>query len=251
MTNTPRVQLPWRSQLPKTMSCSINSRRPFPPFFIDSPLKNIRAATFPSSLLFWTLSYPNGCVLTSMRVNYLSLWLVWVIFKKKAGVRFMYEAVMGMRKHEGQGCILADDMWVLMVWFGHSALMLHRGLGKTLQVRYRDASSFYSLLICVLDNCLDLDTFEWVVWRLFTNHPQFYSQNRIRSQVHILWSVRFWLLARSPSSMWVGIFTLLLEMQIELLQNWKSEFHKWLGRDRISVVVCDKDKKVVKTFINA
>ncbi|KAI0036857.1 P-loop containing nucleoside triphosphate hydrolase protein [Vararia minispora EC-137] len=33
------------------------------------------------------------------------------------GVRFLYECVMGLRKHEGQGCILADDM----------------GLGKTLQ----------------------------------------------------------------------------------------------------------------------
>ena len=27
-----------------------------------------------------------------------------------SGVRFLYECVMGMRKHEGQGCILADEM---------------------------------------------------------------------------------------------------------------------------------------------
>ncbi|KAG9046627.1 helicase [Tulasnella sp. UAMH 9824] len=33
------------------------------------------------------------------------------------GVKFLYESVMGMRKHEGYGCILADEM----------------GLGKTLQ----------------------------------------------------------------------------------------------------------------------
>ncbi|KAG9010829.1 helicase [Tulasnella sp. JGI-2019a] len=33
------------------------------------------------------------------------------------GVKFMYESVMGLRKHEGNGCILADEM----------------GLGKTLQ----------------------------------------------------------------------------------------------------------------------
>jgi DNA repair and recombination protein RAD54B len=26
------------------------------------------------------------------------------------GVRFLYECVMGLRKHEGQGCILADEM---------------------------------------------------------------------------------------------------------------------------------------------
>ena len=28
------------------------------------------------------------------------------------GVKFMYECVMGLRKHEGQGCILADEMYV-------------------------------------------------------------------------------------------------------------------------------------------
>lgn len=26
------------------------------------------------------------------------------------GVKFLYECVMGLRKHEGQGCILADEM---------------------------------------------------------------------------------------------------------------------------------------------
>jgi DNA repair and recombination protein RAD54B len=26
------------------------------------------------------------------------------------GVSFLYECVMGLRKHEGQGCILADEM---------------------------------------------------------------------------------------------------------------------------------------------
>jgi hypothetical protein len=26
------------------------------------------------------------------------------------GVKFLYECVMGMRKHEGHGCILADEM---------------------------------------------------------------------------------------------------------------------------------------------
>jgi len=29
-----------------------------------------------------------------------------------AGVMFLYECVMGLRKHEGQGCILADEMYV-------------------------------------------------------------------------------------------------------------------------------------------
>jgi DNA repair and recombination protein RAD54B len=34
-------------------------------------------------------------------------------------------------------------------------------------------------------------------------------------------------------------------------QNWKVEFHKWLGRDRLGVVTCDKDKNVIKTFQHA
>lgn len=33
----------------------------------------------------------------------------------------MYESVMGLRKHEGQGCILADAMYV------SSFFLLHRG----------------------------------------------------------------------------------------------------------------------------
>lgn len=30
----------------------------------------------------------------------------------ETGVKFLYESVMGLRKHEGQGCILADEMFV-------------------------------------------------------------------------------------------------------------------------------------------
>ena len=31
-------------------------------------------------------------------------------FQSISGVKFMYDCVMGLRKHEGQGCILADEM---------------------------------------------------------------------------------------------------------------------------------------------
>ena len=31
---------------------------------------------------------------------------------QRQGVAFMYESVMGLKKHEGQGCILADEMYV-------------------------------------------------------------------------------------------------------------------------------------------
>lgn len=27
------------------------------------------------------------------------------------GVKFLYECVLGLRSHEGQGCILADEMY--------------------------------------------------------------------------------------------------------------------------------------------
>jgi hypothetical protein len=46
---------------------------------------------------------------------------------------------MGLRKHEGQGCILADEMFVASRLMSEVAHLYdsHRGLGKTLQVRSR------------------------------------------------------------------------------------------------------------------
>ena len=38
--------------------------------------------------------------------------------KAVSGVKFMYDCVMGLRKHEGQGCILADEM---LASYSHSA----------------------------------------------------------------------------------------------------------------------------------
>ncbi|TFK75322.1 hypothetical protein BDN72DRAFT_511952 [Pluteus cervinus] len=100
------------------------------------------------------------------------------------GVRFMYESVMGLRRHEGQGCILADDM----------------GLGKTLQTIA-------------------------LIWTLLKQNP-YAGPNPAVSKV-------------------------LIACPVTLINNWKAEFHKWLGRDRIGVVVCDKDKNVIKTFIHS
>jgi len=55
------------------------------------------------------------------------------------GVKFLYECVMGLRKHEGQGCILADEMFVASCLMSEVAHLYdsRRGLGKTLQVRSR------------------------------------------------------------------------------------------------------------------
>nr|GAT57610.1 predicted protein [Mycena chlorophos] len=101
------------------------------------------------------------------------------------GVKFMYDCVMGLRKHEGQGCILADEM----------------GLGKTLQT--------ISL-----------------VWTLLKQNPYF---------------------GAGPA---VG--KVLIVCPVTLINNWKAEFVKWLGRDRLGVVtVGDKDKNAVRTFLNA
>ncbi|KAJ7124910.1 SNF2 family N-terminal domain-containing protein [Mycena epipterygia] len=97
------------------------------------------------------------------------------------GVKFLYECVMGLRKHEGQGCILADEM----------------GLGKTLQT--------ISL-----------------IWTLLRQNP-YAGNGPIVSKV-------------------------LIVCPVSLVNNWKVEFHKWLGRDRLGVVTCDKDKNVIKTF---
>ncbi|KAL1704581.1 SNF2 family N-terminal domain-containing protein [Schizophyllum commune] len=89
------------------------------------------------------------------------------------GVKFLYECVMGLRKHEGQGCILADEM----------------GLGKTLQ-----------------------------------QNPFF-----------------------GPTP---AVQKVLIVCPVSLVNNWKSEFHKWLGRDRVGVTVCDNSNKGLQTFLH-
>ncbi|KIY48038.1 hypothetical protein FISHEDRAFT_44019 [Fistulina hepatica ATCC 64428] len=99
------------------------------------------------------------------------------------GVKFLYECVMGLRKHEGQGCILADEM----------------GLGKTLQT------------ICL-------------VWTLLKQNPYAGSGPVVQK--------------------------VLIVCPVSLINNWRDEFHKWLGRDRVGVITCDKDSKATKTFIH-
>ncbi|KAJ3788608.1 P-loop containing nucleoside triphosphate hydrolase protein [Lentinula aff. detonsa] len=100
---------------------------------------------------------------------------------QREGVKFMYECVMGLRKHEGQGCILADEM----------------GLGKTLQTIT-------------------------LIWTLLRQNP-YSGAGPIISKALIVCPV----------------------------SNWKAEFHKWLGRDRVGVSVCDRDAATVKTFASS
>ncbi|KAI6157426.1 P-loop containing nucleoside triphosphate hydrolase protein [Pisolithus tinctorius] len=99
------------------------------------------------------------------------------------GVKFLYECVMGMKKHEGQGCILADEM----------------GLGKTLQ------------------------------------------------SVALVWT----LLKQNPYGGGGVIGKALIVCPVSLINNWRAEFRKWLGRDRVGVFTGEKDKSSIKHFINS
>ncbi|KAI0750810.1 P-loop containing nucleoside triphosphate hydrolase protein [Daedaleopsis nitida] len=103
---------------------------------------------------------------------------------QKEGVKFLYECVMGLRKHEGQGCILADEM----------------GMGKTLQTIT-------------------------LVWTLLKQNPY------------------------AGAGPVVG--KVLIVCPVSLIINWKNEFHKWLGKDRVGIFVGDKDKKTIKQFLNS
>ncbi|TFK44573.1 P-loop containing nucleoside triphosphate hydrolase protein [Crucibulum laeve] len=103
---------------------------------------------------------------------------------QKEGVKFLYECVMGLRKHEGQGCILADEM----------------GLGKTLQT------------------------------------------------ISLIWT----LLKQNPYA-GVGPFVekVMIVCPVSLVNNWKAEFHKWLGKDRVGIVTCDKNKNAIPVYTNS
>ncbi|EIW61952.1 uncharacterized protein TRAVEDRAFT_57102 [Trametes versicolor FP-101664 SS1] len=103
---------------------------------------------------------------------------------QREGVQFLYECVMGLRKHEGQGSILADEM----------------GMGKTLQTIA-------------------------LVWTLLKQNPY------------------------AGAGPVVG--KVLIVCPVSLINNWKNEFHKWLGKDRVGVFVGDKNKSTIKQFLNS
>ncbi|KAI0344614.1 hypothetical protein BDW22DRAFT_1482814 [Trametopsis cervina] len=43
----------------------------------------------------------------------------------------------------------------------------------------------------------------------------------------------------------------LIVCPVTLINNWRNEFYKWLGRDRVGVFVGDKDKSQIKLFVNS
>ncbi|KAF2756990.1 hypothetical protein EJ05DRAFT_532263 [Pseudovirgaria hyperparasitica] len=91
---------------------------------------------------------------------------------QRQGVSFLYECVMGMRSHGGEGAVLADEM----------------GLGKTLQT------------IALL-------------WTLLKQNPVYDDQPVIRKA--------------------------LIVCPVTLITNWRKEFRKWLGLERIGVFVAE------------
>lgn len=91
---------------------------------------------------------------------------------------------MGMRAHEGQGCILGDEM----------------GLGKTLQTIT-------------------------LVWTLLKQNPY------------------------TGSGPVIG--KAMIVCPVSLVENWRKEFHKWVGRDRIGIFTGDCEKVALKQFINS
>ena len=107
---------------------------------------------------------------------------------QREGMKFLYEAVMGLKSHGFQGAILADEM----------------GLGKTLQT------------IALL-------------WTLMKQNPVY-----------------------DPASMGgLGgrpvVKKALVVCPVTLINNWRKEFRKWLGNERIGVLVVG-EKTNVKDF---
>ncbi|EKM80843.1 hypothetical protein AGABI1DRAFT_71424 [Agaricus bisporus var. burnettii JB137-S8] len=103
---------------------------------------------------------------------------------QREGVKFLYECVMGLSKHEGQGCILADEM----------------GLGKTLQTIA-------------------------LVWTLLKQNPY---------------------LGAGPV-----VKKVMIVCPVSLMNNWRSEFYKWLGRDRVGIATYSKDPIELHGFKNS
>ena len=107
---------------------------------------------------------------------------------QREGVKFLYEAVMGLRTQGCQGAILADEM----------------GLGKTLQT------------IALL-------------WTLMKQNP-IYDPGSVGG------------MGGKPV-----VKKALIVCPVTLINNWRKEFRKWLGNERIGVLVVG-EKTNVKDF---
>ena len=156
---------------------------------------------------------------------------------------------MGMRKFEGMGCILADEMWARYSWSRVLSDNLLGVLGKLFR---------YFLFLCSLAefHCCIPKTIA-LVWTLIS------SWSRV---LHLsLISVS---LEQNPYAEPFGVVQkVLIVCPVSLInvrsqsgpkspffiafQNWKAEFYKWLGRDRLGIVACNKANAGIDTFRNS
>jgi DNA repair and recombination protein RAD54B len=100
---------------------------------------------------------------------------------QRAGVAFMYECVMGMKSHGGEGAVLADEM----------------GLGKTLQTIA-------------------------LIWTLLKQNPIYNDPPVIKKA--------------------------LIVCPVTLIENWKAEFRKWLGNERVGIYALENSKQRLTDF---
>jgi len=99
----------------------------------------------------------------------------------RAGVKFLFDCVMGFKSDIGQGAILADDM----------------GLGKTLQTIA-------------------------LIWTLMKQNPVHEAEPVIRKA--------------------------LIVCPVTLIKNWRKEFRKWLGNERIGVFIAEGKNQRITDF---
>ncbi|KAF9222619.1 hypothetical protein BS17DRAFT_802837 [Gyrodon lividus] len=59
------------------------------------------------------------------------------------------------------------------------------------------------------------------------------------------------LLKQNPYGGGGAIGKALIVCPVSLINNWRAEFRKWLGRDRVGVLAGDKDKSQIKQFLNS
>ena len=163
------------------------------------------------------------------------------------GVQFLYECVMGMRKFEGMGCILADEMWA---WYFLKYVLsdsLLGALGKLFR---------YFLLLCSRAEChCCIPKTIALVWTLISSW----------FRLPYLSLISVFALEQNPYAEPLGVVQkVLIVCPVSLVnvcdlpgskspflrtfQNWKAEFYKWLGRDRLGIVACDKANTGIDTF---
>jgi hypothetical protein len=149
-----------------------------------------------------------------------------LMLQNVTGVKFLYECVMGLRKHEGQGCILADEMYMFNLSVCMQSLIFRfQGSGENPPGLFVHLTLF--LLVEALDRqfllcghssvsspphiCYNLQAghrAESLRWRWASNRQGLDRMPRVAGQCLFL----FFSHAR---------YLLTCE------QNWRAEFHKW------------------------